>query len=819
MFKNCVVPADKLQKRAKLKNIDFKTTKDIDPLATVIGQDRAVSSINFALEIGDAGYNLFVTGSYGTGRTTIVRDLLQRMAANRPVPNDWAFVYNFQDADYPKALQLPPGKACQFDQDMQRLISSLKKDLLKTFDSKNFLERRNQIVERIQTQKQNLYNELEKEAGNLNIRIKNTSMGFATVPVKDDQELNAQALNQLPEEEQQTIQKNMNHIQKRIQDAVRRANHLDRELHDELEKVTSEVARYVVDNHTESLLEKYADCPDVLQYLKEATEHIIRHVEELIGSSNEDEQSDQNQQKQSGLPYKLNKYEVNVVRDNARLQGAPVIYEANPTYNNLFGRIEKKAFQGFVYTDYTMIRAGSLLEANGGYLMLDAIQLLKQPFAYEALKRALRSGKLRIEDINELYGFSTSTALRPSSIPLHLKVVLIGSVHTYRLLYNYDEEFRKIFKVRADFDTQAKNTSKTQQQYVQFVARVVKEEELRHFDREGVAAIVEYGHRTADHQKRLSIQFGELVKIIREASFWAEKSRHKLVSRRDVYKAIDQKRYRHNLSEEHIHDAIDEHTIEVDVSGFKTGQINGLVIYNLGDYAFGRPSKITINTYIGSRGIINIEREAKMSGKIHDKGVLVLGGYFSHRFGANMPLSFSASITFEQSYGLVDGDSASSAELYGLLSSLADVPVNQGIAVTGSVNQKGEVQAIGGVNEKIEGFFRVCKTRGLTGDQGVIIPRSNMKHLLLDDAVVQAVKDEKFTIWAVDHIEDGIRILTGKSCGFEHKDGSFTEDSIFERVRLRLVRFARTAHKFRKSLSADTGSKQDTDKSDDNQEE
>ncbi len=793
MYKKCIVPLKALNKRANFEHVPFKTTADVKPLSAVIGQDRAVSSINFALEIGDSGYNIFVTGSYGTGRTTIVKDLLQGSAKNRPIPADWAFVYNFENPDEPKALQLPSGQAVKLKRQMQRLMSNLKSDLQKTFESKNYSERKNEIIESFNQQKHKIYADVEKEAGKLNVKIKSSSMGFMTVPVKDGKAIRQEDFEQLSETQQKEIEENLSHIQKRLQEIVRKLTHLDRDLADQLEKLNQDIARYVVDNHFAAIIENFAHCNDVKTYLNEAAEDIIRNVDSFIGFEKSEEEHED-------IPYQLNKYQINVVIDNSRQKGAPVIYETNPTYNNLFGRIEKKSYQGFLYTDYTMIKGGSLLAANGGYLVLDADQLLKHPFAYEALKRSLRSKELRIEDINSFYGFSSTVSLRPDPVPLEIKVVLIGQVYLYRLLHNYDEEFRKIFKVRADFDVEVKETPASLKKYIQFISRVVHEEHLLHFDRQGVAAVLEYGFRLADHQKRISIRFGELVRIIREASFWAKKRRKKIVSRKDVQQAVEARIYRHDLVEEKIQDAIIEGTLNVDVKESKVGQINGLAVYDLGDYSFGKPSRITINTYIGSRGIINIEREAKMSGRIHDKGVLVLSGYFSQKFGTTMPLSFSASITFEQSYGMIDGDSASSAELYGLLSSLANVPINQGIAVTGSVNQKGEVQAIGGVNQKIEGFHKVCRTKGLTGEQGVIIPVANVKNLLLNYDVVDDIQAGKFHIWAVDNIEDGIRLLTGKSCGVPHKDGSFTKDSIFDLVQKRLIQFARTAHQFRKNL-------------------
>jgi lon-related putative ATP-dependent protease len=511
---------------------------------------------------------------------------------------------------------------------------------------------------------------------------------------------------------------------------------------------------------------------------------------------------------------KVDKYKINWVVDNSHLKGAPVIYEMNPTYNNLFGRIEKKSYMGYLYTDYTMIKAGSLLKANGGYLILDAEQVLRNSFVYDALKRALRNRCLVIEDVNELYGVMTSAGLKPSPIKLDVKVVMIGRSNIYHLLHTHDEDFRKIFKVRADFDYEVKETPGNLQKYVRFISRVVHEESLRHFDKSGIKAIIEHAFKLVDHQNKLSIRFSEIVRLIRESSYWAKHRRHKYVQKQDVLMAIEEETYRRNLPEEKIQNAIREKTYKFDVDSAIVGQINGLAVYNLGDHSFGKPTRITVSTYIGNRGIINIEREAKLSGKIHDKGVLILSGFFASRLGGNMPLSFSASITFEQSYGMIDGDSASCAELYALLSSLSDVPIYQGIAVTGSVNQKGEVQAIGGVNEKIEGFFEVCKMHRLNGKQGVLIPESNVKNLMLNEEVITAVKQKKFNIWAVGRIEDGIRLLTGVPAGQMHKDGTYTKDSIFAKVQAQITEFSKKSKKFGKSLDKEIKNDAKNDKDD-----
>lgn len=799
MYKNCVLQTDQLRKTVDLSKFRFNSTKDIKPLISVIGQERAVSAVSFALEINDSGYNVFVTGSYGTGRTTIITDLLNNAAIKKTVPVDWIFVYNFQNPDEPLCIKTPPGQAQKLKKDMQRLINNVTTDIQKTFESKTYLARKTEITESYDLRKQDLYNSLDDEAKNLNIQIKSSNMGFVTIPLVKGKPMESDEFQNLSSDEQNEITKNVNLVQKKIQEVARKISRIERTLQDEVEKLNSETARFIVDNHFAPLIDDYISSTDVTKYLNSAAEDIIANISDDIASK----EGNVNQQQSHELPYALNKYKINVVIDNSHQKGAPVIYETNPNYRNLFGQIEKKAYQGFSYTDYTMIKAGSMLKANGGYLLLDAEQLLRHPVAYEALKRALRSKTLRIEDYTELLGYTGITSLKPSPIPLSIKVVLIGQPLHYRYLHNNDEEFRKIFKVRADFDTEVKDSTSAIKKYCQFISRVVKEEDLLHFDLTSISAVIEYGYRIADHKNRLSIRFGEIVKIIRESSFWAKKRNKKMVSSIDVAYAIDKHIARHDLVEEKIQDSILENTINVDVKGLKVGQVNGLAVYDLGDYSFGKPSRITVNTFIGSRGIVNIEREAKLSGRIHDKGMLVLSGFFSQKFGADMPLSFSATITFEQSYGTIDGDSASTTELYGLLSSLSDVPINQGIAVTGSVNQKGQVQAIGGVNEKIEGFFRVCKARGLSGDQGVIIPKSNIKNLMVNDEVIQAVKSKKFTIWAVDHIEDGIRILTGVKCGQRHKNGNYTADSIFEKVRLRLVEFATLAKSFNKNLVDD----------------
>jgi len=609
-----------------------------------------------------------------------------------------------------------------------------------------------------------MFARVEKEAKTFNIQIKGSTAGFQTIPMLDDQPMDDAHFQQLSSEKKKKLEKNIQTVQKMLKEMVQDATVLDRYTEEDVEELNEETARIIVESQFHHLRKEFKDYPEVAEHIEDVIFDIIENVYAFLEPKNNN--STPANPGETIEQRKVNKYTINHVVDNSRLKGAPVIYEMNPTYNNLFGRIEKKSYLGYLYTDYTMIRAGSLLKANGGYLVLDMEQVLRQSFVYDALKRALRGRCLVIEDVNELHGVMTSAGLKPQPIKLNLKVIIIGQSHMYHLLHRHDEDFRKIFKVRADFDYEVKETRTSINKYIKFISRVVREEKLRHFDRGGVQSVINHAFRLTDHQQRLSIRFSEIVRLLREASYWAAKRGHRYVSHKDVSKALLEEKYRRNLVEEKIQNSIRENTIKFDLVGKEIGQINGLAVYNMGDYSFGKPSRITVSTYIGSRGIVNIEREAKLSGKLHDKGVFILSGFFASKFGTNIPMSFSASVTFEQSYGMIDGDSASCAELYALLSSLSQLPISQGIAVTGSVNHKGQVQAIGGANEKIEGFFETCKIHRLTGKQGVIIPESNVD----------------------------------SPAGQKHQDGSFTKDSVFDLVRKRLVEFSTNAKRFGKQL-------------------
>lgn len=786
-----------LKRKINLRSLPFESTREIDPLSSVIGQDRAIRAIELALDMDHSGYNVFVTGLSGTGKTTIVTDILKKIAATQPVPSDWAYVYNFNDPDSPARLELPAGKAKIFKGDMNELIRSLKREIPETFDSDEYDNQKMTIINRNNEQKRHILSQLDNEAKNLGVQLQSTPAGFQTIVLKGDKPITPEDYEKLSEQEKEEINQRLAAIQEKINIAVRELVKLDRNTQKEIQRLNERIATFIVTRYINELKDEYKEFPPILKYLDQVSRDIITNINEFLSETKEESQ------RAAGKPSALshfNRYDVNVLVDNGNTQGAPVIYESNPTYNNLFGRIEKQMVMGAQLTDFTMIKSGSLIRANGGYLVTDAFAVLKSPFVYDALKRAIKNREICIEDVSELYGFIASAGLRPEAIPLNLKVILIGWNQIYYLLQAYDQDFDKIFKIRADFDYETDSTRQALLQYAQFIRKVCDQEELPPFHRSAVREVLFYGHRVVEDQKKISIRFGTLMGIIREAAHFAEKDNSEFVRDRHVKQAIREREYRHNLIQEKVQEMFKRDIYRIETTGERVGQINGLSVYTLGDFMFGRPNRITAKTYIGNENVVNIERKARLSGKIHDKGLLILSGFFNSKFGTYIPLGFSASLTFEQSYSMIDGDSASSTELYALISSLANVPIKQGIAVTGSVNQNGEIQAIGGVNQKIEGFFAVCREKGLTGEQGVIIPRSNVENLMLKDEVIRAVRDGKFHIWAIDSIEDGLKILTGQEAGERSRTGRFPRNSLYWRVEHQIHTFAKRSNNFRKSV-------------------
>ncbi len=789
--------SSELRKTIGLTMFPFETTAEIDPLNTVIGQERAIKSIELALEMEHSGYNVFVTGMSGTGRTTIVNDILKKIASNQSVPSDWVYVYNFEDSDAPHALEFPAGQGKEFKRHVEELIKSLKKEMSDTFESEDYEKQKLAIVTQNNERKRKILTELDAEAKAKGVQIQNTPSGFQTIILRGDKPLTPEDYEQLNDKEKGEINQLLEAIQEKINLVVRELMKMDRDSQQQVRDLNEQIASYIVNRYINELKSDYRDYAAIIKYLERVSADVIDNIGEFLTHTRKQAENENN--RPEGANH-FKRYEVNVAVDNSNTKGAPVIFEANPTYNNLFGRIEKQVIMGAQVTDFTMIKSGSLHRANGGYLVMDASHVLKNPFVYDSLKRAIKTREIRIEDVSELYGFLSPAGLRPQAIPLNLKVVLIGWSQVYYSLQAYDQDFSKIFKIRADFDYETGSNEDSILKYAQFVRRVCEEENLLPFHRTGVREVAYYGHRLVDDQKKISLRFGSLMGIIREANHYARKVNEHVVRAKHVQKAIKEFEYRHSLVEEKIHEMYKRDIYRIDIKGKRTGQINGLAVYAMGDHSFGRPSKITAKTYIGNENVVNIERKARLSGKIHDKGLMILSGFFNSKFGEYIPLSFSASLTFEQSYSMIDGDSASSTELYALISSLANVPIKQGIAVTGSVNQNGDVQAIGGVNEKIEGFYLVCKEKGLTGEQGVMIPSSNKDNLMLKDEIIDAVKDGKFHIWAVDTIEDGLKILTGQEAGSRYRNTKFPKGSLYGLVEAQLRTFAKRSDAFRKSI-------------------
>ena len=773
----------------------FKNTSQIKPLDEVIGQQRAVQALEFGLNMNHSGYNIFVTGLEGTGKSTIVKDYVTKHAQALPKPNDWCLVNNFKDEFRPRAIEVPSGKAGLLSKKMNRFIQNLKKDLPAAFESEPYRKRLS-AIKNVYSEKQNrLFQNIETYAAQKDLQINKTDQGIETVPMVKGEPLTPQDFNSLSNDQKADIEGNIRQIQNQIEIASGEVDKLNNALHTDIEELMDEVTQSVVQSRLEKIRSEFKNSPNVLNHLDAVEQDIIENVNVFMPS----EDNGSREENIFLLPRKskLYRYQINPLTDHGLLKGSPVIFETNPTYHNVMGRIEKRAHMGTVTTDFTMVQAGSLLEANGGFLILDMESVLMNPYVWEALKRALQNKRIQFEDIAEETGFGT-VSLRPEAIPLKVKVILLGSYEAFEVLQNFDLRFNKTFKVRADFDYEVEKNPGTIQQYARFIARVCREENLLAFTPKGVATMVEYGEKYVSNREKLSIRFGPLLGVLKEADFWARKNKARYVTDKYVIKAFHEYRFRYNLYEEKMHDSYRDETIMIDVAGDVIGQVNALAVYQIGDFSFGRPVRITAETFLGKAGVVNIEREAKLSGSTHDKGVLILSGYMGKTFAQNYPLSLTISITFEQSYGEIDGDSASSTELYAILSSLSGIPIKQGIAVTGSVNQKGQIQAIGGVNHKIEGFFEVCKTKGLDGKQGVMIPQANQKNLMLSREVIEAVKKRKFHIYQVATVAEGIELLTGIPAGLADKDGYFPDGTVYSAVQQKLKQYFKRSLELKK---------------------
>jgi lon-related putative ATP-dependent protease len=776
---------EELYKCCDLKMLDFETTADIKPLEGTIGQERAMKALDFGLELDSKGFNIFILGESGTGKMTSIKSLLKKKAEKEPVPSDWCYVYNFKDPDVPRAISLAPGMGEMLQKDMEELIKILKMEIPKVFESKEYEKQRNKVMEEFQKKQRDLFGSLEEEAQAKGFSIRKTVSGLLIVPVKKSGEpLTEEEFEALDEKSKKKVEEIGRMLQEKLDDVVRAVREGEKLVKELLGRLEREAALAAVGHLMDELKNKYKDYEKVTSYLEEVREDILAHLDDF--KAPEEQQTPLPFMKPPKAEPTFTRYAVNVLVNNKETKGAPCVFESNPTYYNLFGRIEHKFQYGVAVTDFSMIKAGSLHRANGGYIVIDALDLLRNLFVYDALKRAIRNKELKIEDVWEQYRLISTTTLKPEAIPLNVKVILIGNPFLYYLLYNLDEEYKELFKVKADFDSRMDRNEATIRRYAEFVASKCSEEGLLPFDRSGVAKVIEYGSRLAGHQDKLSSKFSDISDLVREAHYWAKKDNKDVVSVQHVEKALDERVYRHSRIEEHLREMMAEGTLIVETSGEKVGQVNGLAVLGLGDYSFGKPSRITARTYIGKAGVVNIERETKMSGKIHEKAILIISNYLGSKYAIKNPISLSASITFEQLYELVEGDSATCAELYALLSSISGVPLKQSIAVTGSMDQNGEVQPVGGVNEKIEGFFDLCRLRGLDGTHGVIIPKRNLRHLMLKKDVVNAVKEGKFSIYPIEWMEEGLEILTGMPAGELREDGTYPEGTVNYLVMKRL---------------------------------
>ena len=754
----------------------------------IIGQNRAVSALKFGLGIRDPGFNIFVAGPPGIGKMTAVRAFLERMAGDQETPPDWCYVNNFDDPYIPRAFSLPAGRGRQLQQDVHSFFEHVRSEFTKVFESEDYTTRREQIMKVLDQKRTEIIERLNEGASKAGYTLQATPFGVIMVPVHKGKMLEESEFQELPEETRQEYLKRRDALQDELKAAMKQVRELERTVQEQLQEMDKQVALYIVEGFIEDLLEKYGDLPEIVSYLQALQKDLLDNMVMFKPTGRHQRNTGQAPPWLEDLPFR--KYQVNVLVDNSKRKGAPVVVEDNATYINMFGRMEKEVQYGALHTDFTLIKAGSIHWANGGYLVLQAENVLRNFLSWESIKRALRSREVQMEEPAERLGFLSTKTMRPQAIPLNLKVVLVGAPLLYYLLTAYDEEFDELFKVRAEFDTRMPRDGTNLQAYTDFLITFCNKEGMKRLAADAAAKILEHSSRMAEDQEKLSTHFGQLVDVIRESNYWAVEDGSEVIGAKHVDKALREKIYRSRLVQDRIQELMVRGVLLVETTGEAVGQVNGLSVISLGDYWFGRPGRITVSVGPGREGIVDIEREVKLGGPIHSKGVLILSGYLATRFAQHQPLSLSARLVFEQTYEGIEGDSASSAELYTLLSALSGVPIRQSVAVTGSINQNGEIQAIGGVNQKIEGFFEICRAKGLTGIQGVLIPKSNEKNLMLRQDVIDAVRSGNFHIWAVSTVDEGIEVLTGRPAGRRGPDGKFPEHTVNGLVEKRLQSFA-----------------------------
>ena len=780
--KSLRVPVKQLRRECNPSVFRFKTTAEIRPLEGTVGQDRAVSAMDFGLSIEAQGYNIFVAGPPGTGRSTELRTQLERIAATRPAARDWCYVFDFKEPSRPRALSLPAGRGHRLGHDIDDMIAHVRREVPKAFESDEYAQRRDQIGREVQQQRERMFEALQKEAGARGLAVNLTPMGITTIPVIDGKPITKEQYELLSDERKHQIQEQTGELESVISQMAPQMRRLDRTAAQLQSELDTQVMKLIATPLLEEIKRDYREEAEVIEYVDEVGADMIEHIDAFRSQEDGPQQSMIPMLAAAQREASFDRYKVNIIVTHDERGHAPVVFEDNPSYYQMFGRVDYRSSLGSMVTDHTMIKPGAVHLANGGFLAIDALDALSQPLVWQTLKRALRTKQARIENMGEQLSILPTATLTPEPIPLDVKVAMIGTPRLFQILQGVDDDIRKLFKVKADFTTDVERINGHVEIYARFIARQAEEKGMRPFDRAGVARIIEHSSRMVSDQDKLSLRMIDVVDLLVEADYWACLAGSATVMAEHVDKAIDEKVYRSSLIEERIQELITNGTLKVDTAGAVVGQVNGLSVYDLGDYAFGRPSRITARVSLGRGQVINLEREIGRSGSSHSKGFLIITGYLNGKFAHRQPLSFAASLTFEQVYDEVDGDSASSTELYALLSAIADVPLRQDLAVTGSVNQLGEVQAIGGVNEKIEGFYAVCKARGLTGEQGVIIPKDNVHNLMLKPEVVEAIKAGRFHVYAVSRVEQGIELLTGLPAGKLRKDDTYADGTLFRKV-------------------------------------
>lgn len=777
-----------LKKTCDPASFKFKTTKELEAFNGTIGQARGIKAMEFGLNIDIKGYNLYLEGPTGIGKTIYARNKLETLAKTKPVPDDWCYVYNFANPNEPVAISLPAKMGKEFKNDMAQFIENIKVEIKTAFNNQDFATEKANIEKSVEEKKIKMIEKLNKDAAKQGFEIKNTPSGIYFLPMINGKTLSEDEFNALDEVTKNDFERRSVEIQKETIEVMSKIKELERKANERMSSWQNNIALFAVSIQINELRNKYKKFAKIQTFLRDVQKDILSNLSEFIA---EPQQQPQMPMPRNDVLKPWQKYQVNLFVDNSELDGAPVIIDSNPSYYNLFGKLEYENTYGTLRTDFTLIKPGLIHKANGGYIVLQVRDLLTNPVIWDSFKRVLRTKTIYVDTLKDYQMNTVAIAsLKPEPIPVSIKVLLIGPSNVYYQLLNFDEDFKKLFKVKVEFDEEAPRTDANMFKIAQFIHNFCEKEKAPHFNAGAVAEVIEYCSRCVENQNKLSTQLNDITELLGEACTWAKMDGAKTVTAAYVKKAVVERIERINKYDQRLVEMIQNGTIMIDTDGQKVGQINGLSIMSIGDYSFGKPAKITANTYVGKSGIVNVEREVELSGTSHSKGVMILAAYIGEKFAQERPLSLTASLCFEQMYNGVDGDSASSTELYAILSSLSDLPIKQNIAVTGSVNQKGEIQPIGGVTDKIEGFFSICKLRGLTGEQGVMIPYQNIRNLNLNDEVIKAVKDGMFHIYAIKNIDEGIELLTGVPAGKKNKNGEYTVGTVNYLVNEKLKKYS-----------------------------